>query len=96
MCGVHLSIGCGGAAALVVVRRLGMGLAPVVLVTLPLGYILHKTEAFLSRPSGFYVARTAKRLRGTVWRLREDGESARFWLDWSAIPAKMPSDSVAL
>ena len=39
----------------------------------------HKTLAFLSRPSGFYVAR-AKRLRGTVWRLREDGESARFWL----------------
>ena len=26
----------------------------------------HKTLAFLSRPSGFYVARTAKRLRGTV------------------------------
>ena len=35
ICCVHLSIGFGGAAALVLVR-LGMGLAPVVLVTLPL------------------------------------------------------------
>ena len=37
ICCVHLSIGCGGAAALVLlVLRLGLGLAPVVLVTLPL------------------------------------------------------------